>query len=688
MPKIETYSGSGGVAQIRQASASDFADTRGLEKLTKSLEESKLKLDKFRQDQAKLEMARVMAEGRQSWLIELDKRQQAVENGELDYQGFTDNFNKDYSDWADDLAKNFSNPEMAYELRVNLIEMQTPLMGSAMNFEAAKRAYKIKENYNTINNAALNEIYSAETPDQIKNTLDQFQSITKTMPKEVANQMNNDIGNISAIKMIALAETKSEVDDVTDWYIDGYSIASPSDVAAFLGVAENQKEFIEKKAFAEIQENFKNAYESAKYGDLQPGWAQQLVTPYLAELNPESKEYAEIQNMIVQVNQVNEIGFTVSEITPQKYSEQIKEIQSQIDSAKNPEESNFLRSKLAMYQDAYANRNKKLIEDFATTAIEKNALVGNYYDMYSKALEDGNNDLAARCFSDYIAAIDGYANKIGWTGNINYLPPMQVQQISSEIESALRKENGLVEVSDKMDAYKSLFGEKFPAILRQLSKENKNFGALYVASKNKPTSVKADIIAALNYQLVDPERYANLTKDEITGLTDSKIAKYEQAFSQNQMIDEQMYRRVTYEALSKMYYLQTNSASEAKEKALKAAYGDIGVFDKIVYPIEKQDSISKLMYSAKSTLLDEKNISLPIGATGIASANINENISDYVDWVTAPDGNGVMAVWIEATGSNREPVKRNDGSIVIYDWDQLDLNSYKYKQPKKKLYYP
>ena len=152
MPRIESdYTAQ--ISNLPNLSSQSFVDTRGAQSLTQGLSDvSNVALEIRQQErdlvetEKKLAQARMLAEGRQRWMLNMDDRVATAEQTG-NYKGLIESFDKEYTGWADGVLKGIPEGNEREAMRVSLIEMQTPFLGQASNYVARKRGEKIKINH-------------------------------------------------------------------------------------------------------------------------------------------------------------------------------------------------------------------------------------------------------------------------------------------------------------------------------------------------------------------------------------------------------------------------------------------------------------------------------------------------------------------------------------------------------------
>lgn len=675
MPRIETYS-STGPSQIRQSQASDFADTTGLREMSKVLGEAgaewELKAKKLKETENRLFMARTLAQGRQEWMLKLDERQRAADESGS-FEGFTDSFNKDYAEWADNIAATVKDPQLQEELRVNLIEMQTPLMGGAMSYEAAKRAERIKKDYNDMLVPIITDIRGARTQPEIDAALIGNSQSVNMLPPDVRSDAMNKIRAIEATQRLDVAKDETEIEQVVQAVRSGeIPELTPEQANAIMGTAESARNRLRVTAERNVQQTIQAATSLAQTGDLQPGWSGDLNIE-LRKLEPGSEADTNIRTAIQRLDFVNRISREVWGMTTYQYEEALTKTQMRVQNGKTTEEQAAALSELGVIQEAWNKRNELLSKDYANVAMQKDELTNQAYKDYQSALESGDVEKSQQLFTKYVDSLEGYAKNINWQGDVNYLPAAEVQQVSREIQTALQKENGVVAAADKIDQYQAQYGNKFVDVMRQLRKENESFGALSMiprimsnGSMRNDQQVKKNIlIQALNKQINTPDIYKGLKpEDYALDFLDKKVIAVSK-YSPVEMQD----RMMAYEATAKMLKLQGDS--NYAKNAMDVAFGDIKEYNDIVYPAAVED-IGKVVSGAGKLFSIEKDITPPSYAEDFEKANIAKNPTAYIEWRTAPKGEGLMAVWKAYDSYGSEPVRRKDGSTVIYTWGQGD----------------
>lgn len=673
MPKIETYSGGGGVTGFRQASASDFVDTRGLRSMEKGLAEVSATFQKMRETEDRLLMARTIAEGKQKWMLELDKRQQQVEAGELDYRGFTETFNKDYSSWIDETINQFGNKRQAEELRVNLIEMQSPLMGGAMSFEAQRRAKQMTDNYNSAINPFIISVKEARTPQEIQAAGIGAAEVVGVLPPDLRSKANTDLTIVANERLMEVAETPEEIAAAVESISGVKQEMTPAQVESFMNKSNSELNRIKVKAGQDVTEAISSAGQLAKIGQLQPGWNMDINDRIRSVGLDDSGEY---QQLISRIDRVNTVARGIWKMSPMEYDKTIQGLSAQQTASSDVNEQAKLQGEIALYQELWLDKNKALTTDFSGTAMKQSDTVRDYFGRYQAVAQANTSpEEVKKSFERYVLEIDNYANQIKYTGQVNYLPKAEADSIALDMKTTLQKENGVVAMSDKFDSYRQLYGNKFGAVMRQVREVDPTFGALSVIPRIEQNTevrsaqyAKNEIIRALSIPQIDKKAYDGI---DVYKQDYSQHSKMDAALSSLNMVDERSDRRNAYENLAKMYVSQGNDISTAQKKAYKIAYGDVGVYNRIVYPASKKSSISRIVAGAKNLMLNVPDIEPPLLSNADEQDRVIKNISSYVDFVTSPTGNGVVAVWKDY-GGGMEPVRRKSGEPIKFSWTEAE----------------
>lgn len=680
MAQIETYSSRGQI-QAQNSTADNFSIAGGLADLSRATGKMSDQLYQIKQEELQLEAAATMAEGQQKWMIELDQRKQAVEEGRMSHQGFADNFQKDYNKWAAETSSKFYDGKFKKSFELDLLRMQNSMLDGVISYEASKRAQKIKENYDRVTAPISAALRMAESPDQVTSAIKSAEAIMPMLPPLVQKEFSMRLETEGAQSYMRLSDDPAEIDAIV-------SSMSPENMDNVADFAMSNKNRIRAQLSSKVNGTISDATRLAQDGLLNPGWSAQLDAD-IGKFLPEDQE--KIIQSIAKIEDTNKLSSSIWTMDDATFSRKQEDLANISAATKDPEERAQIEAQRRMMFSIRENMSKLLTEDFSGIAQMKDPAVKDAYNQYidttnSTMFDDYMKDLMIKTtFNNYIGMVDGYRESIGWTGNVYYLPQDTAQSISNEMTQALTKADGVDTFISKIDSYRNLYGDKFGTVLRQISKDDPALGALTIipnieanpSIRKSPQVKKKDLITALNLLKTDPDRFKNFDK---TLLVNSDQSELSTTLNSVGMFEEDKNRRYAYEALTKFY--SSVGDSDAAENAYDVAYGDIGIYNQIVYPASLKPAIRNIVSGAEMRINNEQDITFPLGTKVFEGKELKANMADYVYFKTNQEGNGVQAYWIE-TG---EPVLRGNKQPVSYTWTEAELEGVKVQSKDKSWY--
>lgn len=680
MPRIETdYTAR--ITELPKLSQQSFVDTRGAQVLAQGVDQvgqfSRQQMQneiELRTTEKQLSQARLLAEGKQQWMLDMDRRiADAEETG--NYKDVLDSFDKEYSSWANNIIGQQVDDTDREKMRVSLIELQTPFLGQASNYIAKKRGEKIKENYDAALIPLLVQTRMAKNKTELQAAQDQAGPILDLLPTvELKKEAKEKLGVAGLQQYMSMAETPAEIQDAVDRI---------SKVTGDFGKADQLAQFANSsndRIMQSINKNVNSAIDDgmmlAKTGSLNDGW------DYDARLDIESldaKSRAEYQAKLDDVNTINIVTKQLWDMTPQQVNETVAELQLQMQNA-SAEDQKRIGSTLALYNKVLVDRYDMLTKDFVGVAATKSPGVKEWMDRYSEAVTNEDPVAAKSAFTNFVNSIDGYAKRIGWDGPVNYLSNAEVDRVALDLSTAFSRENGAQDVIQKFESYKQNYGDKFGAVIGQLAQKDPSLGPLAILNNLQSGTEKLDLVKALTIAKTNPDTYSDITRSTHSSVF-TQPEKSKNLISDGRFSEDPI-RREAFTALAKMYTKQ--GRSDAVERATKMAYGDFEVFGRVLYPTEKQPVIREIYTGAKTSLGSEDEFVPPISAQDNELKQIMSDPASYIDFVTSDDNRGLQAVWINRDNTSSEPVRRkSDGSKVVYTWNEAELSYInKYKTPE------
>lgn len=689
MPVIETYS-SKTSPELRNASASDFSNTTGLNAIASSSKElgaaqmgTALYLEKLRDDEYKLSAAKALAEGRKYWMAEVQRRQTDVLEGRSSYEGFTDSFNRDYAGWVKENASQFPMSKRG-EMEVNYLEMQNGFMGSVMGFEAGQRAEKIKQNYADVIGSVITPIRMARTSGDLTAATIGATDILNKLPGQLGVDAKNDFYKEVLAQRMNLAKTQGEVKDAMD-----QAASLGGDIQSKLtGHYNTNLDRINTEKKQILNDLTVNGAKLADDGFL-PGDFKQTINLALdgMELTPE--DAAKLSAITKLIEDRNTYAKEIGVMSNDQFSQFISDKKSAMNNESDPLKRKELVDFIDFAVNLRANRDEALTKDFVTTAFKKDPVIEETYARYKSVLENGGDPINAKsAFNSYVNTIDAYAEKIGWYGNINYLPAADSSSMAADVKSALNKPNGVQTVVDRIEKMRGDYGSRFGSVMQQLVKGEPELAALSliprISVNDKRENVnykKGELVKAISSELSDPKRYADIKVPTYN----SSVTNFRNQLINAGMFDEDTHRLSAFNKLHKYYIIKGDSEGTAQSKAFSVAYGDIQSHGRVIYPTVLKDSMAQMMSEASARMVEEKVKPPSLHDPSYKTTEVLKNPQNYVDFINSPDGNGVLAVWSSVDFEGTEPVLRENGKPVIFSWDELKAGLSKAKRPTSEI---
>lgn len=723
MPAIENYS-SRIITSANKTSASDFADTRGLEMASKALDKTSYDLEKLRDVRLQVRQyedgiaeAKILSDGQQEWMLEMDRRRQAIEAGELSYQDYTDNFLTDFSNWSKQAVARLPNPNKAAEFEVKLTDMQNSFLSSTMTYEAAKRAEKIKVNYDSITAQSMLALGSARTPQDVEAAAGMASIAASALPDDLRQDMQNKIDITKVSSLVDLSEDYASLNAIEEQLKSGAVPSMTNEQGLMLGNQLNTKrKIIQTSNQTKVENQLKLLHNLAATGDLPEAQmvaarTNQTMDLAVDEVKPFAFDIAvkktltvdeieksiggrasseddplissirenyepEQQEMLIaayeDIKVKNAYAKAIFGMSNADYAEFVSPVVQSLQSEQDPQAKAQLNEKLTFIQTLRADRDKALASDFVGVATAKNPLVASAYSKYVQAAEEGSPD-TAKLFQNYTDALDSYKKDIGYAQPIDYLSKDQVSILSQKVDMALQTENGLSQFVTEIENMQTLYGPKFKSVIKQLRKENENFSVLSMIPRvqlngGNVRAAKNDIVAALKLRITNPDAYKKTRdgEDALPFLEGDALTKRAAMLAQSP--DEVLDRDSTYTLLNE-YYTATNE-KDPMGRASQIAYGDMNITDGILHPVNKNITgiVNNAAIYMKDLVQSDKALMID-GATPLDIKNIKANPQEYITWETNENADGARAIWVET----EQPVYSADGNPIEFSFDQNDL---------------
>lgn len=668
MAVIENYS-SNRPLPVRQSNAQDFADTRGLENLAQAAEKSSQmfrqegdRLAQVQEIEDKLVIARKMAEFDQQWVIEINNRRQAVEEGRMSASGMTEAFQKDYGKASDELAATIPNRRMSEETRIRLIERQTSMIGSLMDFEARKRAEGIKKNYDGMLATYLNGMATASTPEEVEaQEYLAAQTISSIPDADLVKESLERVKQVSIQKKIMMAETPAQAEAYNQEYMNS-GLATDQGALTIGNMYVDKKNTIEREAISVVQSNMTAAYEMASVGMLNPGALTESfdAIPNISDENIRqeiSTKMAQIQSLNIQRKAVNQ--------SQETFNKTVEALNFSLKNEASPDKQKQIASDIAVLVSARKQRDEMMAKDPAFFANNNSDSVILASETYAANPTEENRE-------KYYASMDNYFHDVGYNGPVNYLTADEANSIVGNLKKSILKENGVKEVEQQIAQMTQTYGKRIGPVMQQLIAVDKDvMPATMVAriAMNGGDRNKAlDIIKAVSAINTDPKPYDLKDKDIPTPQGYSDVIS---AMTAQDMVQENQERRESYEALYKYY--KRNNVRNPEKAAADVVYSDMKSDGTIIVPAAYK-SVSDIVNRANKTASDfisKDLIEMPELTNQFSKQDILSNPAAVIEWRNMPDGEGIQAVW---AGSNGNPVYDKFGNRLQYKYMQYDID--------------
>lgn len=675
MPKIESdYSAL--KTNLPEVSTQSFVDTRGYGVLQSAVSKvgdtANAMLQKeydLRDTERKLNEARMLAEGKQKWTIDLDNRiASAEETG--NYSGLLDSFDKDYSSWAEEIVKGFPDGQTKEKLRVSLIEMQTPFIAKMSSYVASKRADRIKENYAAISNSIIGQIRTASSEPEVDMAVSSGRPILDNVPGKLRSEMEQKIHSSAIEQKGAL---KAKVGDTNF-----------SDLMAQLDVTDNnylnsQSRLIQLQEASKTKVKQDANFNMKMYTELaQKGMVDGSVVDYansvvakLPDMDELDKQLLMQQAQSIQV--MNDTVVSLYEDGPAKTVDEISSLTEQMDNIPDEDPSSVAK-KVALQErrdnmiQALAAQRKAIADDFTGVAREKNSAVDITYnalqyaeDAYKQDPSPAKEMQRKATFEGYAIALESFADQNGVSPK--YLSSQELDHIAGLLDDSLSKENGVKGAVGVMADMKSKYGSRYSKVLSQLVTKNDKYIALGAAVDD--VDLQFDIIQALSNRNQNPDLFKveNESDTLLTlGLQNTiKTMRAQGLNAQASAIAE----------AGLLLYGDKLSKGESVKNIGERLTKDFDIQNGVVLPnigIDLPTMVAGMVnYISKNKseykpLFGKDSIGTPI------KVDIDRLVSDGLEYRNHPDGQSLMLIW----PNTRQPVLDKKGNVARFKFSDYD----------------